>query len=82
MRITKKILCKKLSFICDILNKPMGFEKGQWALDYAQCYGGYIVVEYLDNGGEHHPLLNKRLTAQRMDEALEMALRALEYREE
>ena len=82
MRMTKKILMKKMGFICDILDKKIGFELGNWNLDYAQCYGGYIVVEYMENGGEHHPLLTKRLTANHMGDALDMALRALEYRED
>ena len=81
-RITRKMLMNQLGFICDILDKKIGFQLGNWNLDYAQCYGGYIVVEYMENGGEYHPLLNKRLVAQQMSDALNMALRALEYRED
>ncbi len=82
MRMTNKILMKKLSFICDILNKKIGHELDNWNLDYSQCYGGYIVVEYMENGGEHHPLITKRLTANQMADALDMAFRVLEYRKE
>jgi hypothetical protein len=74
MRISKTILLKKLGFLCDKLGKTIGYQKGQWNLDYAQCYGGYIVVEFMENGGEHHPLLNKRLPANIMADALDMAI--------
>ena len=80
MRITRKILEKKLQFLCDKLGKTIGYEKGQWNLDYAQCYGGYIVVEFEENGGEYHPLLNKRLTAAPMSDCLDIALQTLNYR--
>lgn len=80
MRITKNILLKKLEILCKQLGKRMGFQKGEWYLDYASCYGGYIVVEAEENGGEHHPLLSKRLSAQNMADALDMAIATTTYR--
>lgn len=77
MKITKSILAKKLKFLCDALGKRTGFNPGEWGLDYAPLYGGYIVVEYEERGGESHPLLNKRLTASQMADALDMALGAV-----
>ena len=77
MRMSKKILLKKMGFLCDKLGKTIGIERGQWNLDYIQSYGGYIVVEYMEKGGEHHPLLKKRLTADKMSDALDFALNAV-----
>lgn len=76
-RITQKILLKKLEILCRFLGKTVGYKEGQWDINYAQCYGGYIVVEYGENGGEHHPLLNKRLTAQQMSDCLDTAIQMI-----
>ena len=77
MRINNKILQIKLKFICDKLGKKIGYEKGEWNLDYSPCYGGYVVVEFMENGGEDHPILRKRLTASKMSDALDMAINVL-----
>ena len=74
MRMTGKILTKKLEILCKLLGKQAGYEPGQWYLQYAQFYGGYIVVEAMEHGGEHHPLIRCRLTAQHMADALDMAI--------
>jgi hypothetical protein len=82
MRMSRKILEKKLGFLCEKLGKTIGTKKGNWNLDYIQCYGGYIVVEMVnDQGGEHHPLLNKRLTADKMADCLDMALQTLNIKD-
>jgi len=31
--------------------KAIGFKVGTWTLDYAACYGGYVVEEYDNSGG-------------------------------
>ena len=77
MRMTRKILTKKLEVLCKFMGKTVGYKEGEWNLDYAQCYGGYKVVEYMANGGEDHPLLNKRLSAQNMADCLDMAIQTI-----
>ena len=74
MRITRKILEKKFEILCKLMSKTIGYHEGEWFIEYAQCYGGYIICEGMENGGQHHPLLNKRLTAQHMADALDMAI--------
>ena len=77
MRITKKILIKKLEVLAHLMGKTVGYSEGHWNLDHNSIYGGYKIVEYLDKGGERHPLLNKRLGPQQMSDALDMAIQAL-----
>jgi hypothetical protein len=74
MRISSRILANKLMYLADALNKSCGLEVGQWSLDHNSTYGGYIIVEMLENGGQHHPLLNCRLNSIEMSNALDMAL--------
>lgn len=72
--MNREILHKKLEILAAQMGKTVGFKEGQWFLDYASPYGGYIVVEFMNKGGEHHPLLNKRLKANQMADTLDMAL--------
>lgn len=76
MRVTKKFLVRKLYVLCDLLGR------GGWSLDYAPLYGGYIVVETLQNGGENHPLLSRRLTASEMAAALDMAVSVMGFKKQ
>lgn len=76
MRITKKFLLKKLCVLCTLLGNR------RWGLDYAPVYGGYVVVERMENGGENHPLVNRRLTASEMAAALDMALSVMGFKKQ
>lgn len=72
--MNRKQLNKMFDIMLKMLGKERGYEIGQWNLDYNSCYHGYMIVEYMENGGEHHPLLNKRLKASEMGIAIEMAI--------
>lgn len=54
---------------------------GGWQLDYAGCYGGYVVEEICTpGGGVRHPLGDRRRTAREFCEAVWFAERAIEAR--
>lgn len=72
--MTRKILNIKLANLAKLMGKEVGFGPGQWHLDYASCYGGYMVVCRDAGGGENHPLLSRRLKLKDMDLALDMAI--------
>lgn len=73
-RLSRKILEVKLNNLCRLLGKKIGINKGEWSLDYNSIHGGYIVVEFMENGGEFHPLLNCRLPAKQMALVLDCAI--------
>lgn len=77
--MSKRILMVKLGILCKMLNKKVGYTTGDLNLDHNSVYGGYKIVEYMDKGGEHHPLLNKRLPAQQMSDAIDMAIDTLRF---
>ena len=56
--------------------RDYGYQPGSWNLNYAACYGGYLLVEYLD-GGEHCPLGHRRRTASEFCSTVAFALSAL-----
>lgn len=64
----------KFDTFLKLIGKQRGFEQGQWNLDYASCYGGYVIVEFMENGGEHHPLITRRLKRSEMEVAIEMSI--------
>ncbi len=64
----------KFKVLCKMLGKEKGFDVGEWWLDYSMCYGGYVIVEYGENGSEHHPLLKRRLKRSEMEAALDMTI--------
>ena len=57
----------------------MGYSVGEWYIDYVQCYGGYIIVEAMENGGEHHPLMTCRLSKKEIILYLHAAVSVLSY---
>jgi hypothetical protein len=80
MRITKSMLENRMKYLCKLMGKDLGFEKGNWNLDNYPLAGGWIVVEFLENGGEHHPLCCTRMDAGEMFSALEMAISCLQMK--
>lgn len=65
------------------LAKAMGkrIDAGSWnglGLDYASCYGGYVIVEYGELGSESHPFGCQRRNAKEMYLSMLMATQALE----
>lgn len=47
-------------------------------LDYIACYGGYVIVEYMEDTSESHPLGSLRRSASEMYLSMLMAAQALE----
>lgn len=80
MRTSKPIMKEQFTQLLKKLGKEQGFEKGQWNIDYYSLGGGYIIVEYMENGGEHHPLMNERLKLREMQVAIEMALAVINHK--
>lgn len=74
MKFSKKVLKKKFEFFLNSIGKKPGYSNGEYSLDHNSTYGGYIIIEHMENGGEHHPFVNRRLSLREMDAALEMAL--------
>lgn len=81
MRITKPMIRNAFLNLLRNLGKVEGYEAGEWGLDYNSIYGGWVVVEYMQKGGEHHPLLKKRLPTSQFYDALHMANLALELKQ-
>jgi hypothetical protein len=63
MRIKKIMLEAQMKTFCKLMGKKMGFEEGCWNLEY---YGGWNIVEFLENGAERYPIFNKRMAATQM----------------
>jgi len=63
-RITKNVLQDKL----DRLNSKL-YEAAHMDLDYAECYGGYCLINYK---GSHHATL--RMSGKEMNQYLNGAL--------
>jgi hypothetical protein len=52
---------------------------GGWTLDYASCYGGFVVHEvYNETGGISLPFGHERRTAREFCDAVRFALYAIE----
>jgi hypothetical protein len=81
-RITRKDLTVELETLCQKMGKTVGYLPGNWNLDYNAIYGGYILTEYMEKGGEHHPLLRNRLPAGQMYDCLRMAIDVLSLNKE
>jgi len=62
-RITKKMVELQFVNLCNALGKRVCTawnDVGSWKLDYNPCYGGYTIVEMLENGAETHPISMQR----------------------
>jgi hypothetical protein len=58
---------------------PDGGNGGKWSLDYAACYGGWQVIEYIPGGtAETHPLGDRRMNTSEFYHAMHFAMRAME----
>jgi len=69
-----KDLLQLLDTFTRMIGKEIGHEKGQWRLDYASCYGGYVIEENMDNGGISHPFGSRRVNKSHMEYALRMLI--------
>jgi len=79
MRTTKAEVRGMFARLVKAMNKRIdGGSRNGLALDYAACYGGYVVVEYTPDGGESHPFGCRRRTAKEMYLSISMTATALE----
>lgn len=79
-RYTRKDVEGVFALLCKAMGKEVATEYGQqgaWFLDYAACYGGYVVGEY-DGPGQGRPLGHRRRSAREFVEAVYLALDVLD----
>lgn len=76
-RIKKSELVSMFGCLCNTMNKTSGHEKGNWCLDYAPIYGGYVIEEIEESGGISHPFGSGRRSASEMYWAMNMAVMAV-----
>jgi len=62
MRYTTKDAKIAFKRLCKVLGKTPGYKKGNWCLDCNATYGGCVVREMLENGGEGSPMGMSRRT--------------------
>ena len=70
MRYTHTDVERAFGLLCQLLGRTEGYGSGQWHLDHARDYGGYIVVERHQDGGETRPVWDQRLSATRFCECV------------
>lgn len=66
--------------LCKAMNKKIGIQPTEIAIEYNSSYGGYLIVEYGEYGCESHPFGQKRRTANEMYDVMAFAVNALEFR--
>lgn len=79
MRYTKQELQGMFGRLVRAMNKKVeGVSYDGLGLDYAACYGGYVIVQYGARGSESHPFGCMRRTAKEMYLSMYMTAQALE----
>ncbi len=76
MRYTKSEVVGMFSRLCKAMDKHAYIDGLH--LDYASCYGGYVIEEIDANGGVSHPYGALRRNAREMYLSMYMAAVALE----
>lgn len=74
-RVTRKDCETAFGILARMLGREIGQDAGQWYLDYAPPYGGYVICEH---GGRRYPLTRNRLPARQFLAAVNMAIEAVE----
>jgi hypothetical protein len=81
-RITKKNVEGLFETLCKAMGKRIATDYndvGAWALDHNSHYGGWVIVEIVNEaGGQRNPVIEMRLRNREMWQAMRFALRALE----
>ncbi len=77
MRYTKSDVQGMFNRLAKAMNKRVDGGSGL-GLDYIACYGGYVVVQYDELGGESHPFGCMRRSATEMYLSMCMTVQALE----
>lgn len=74
-----QIIFKRL---CKLMGVRIGWNEGEWSINYDNIYGGYCIVEATEDGNEYCPLGYIRKSAADMHYTILMICRALEYKKE
>lgn len=81
MRTTKAEVEAVFGRLLTVLGKPRAQrwnDVGGWSLDYAACYGGWVITEVVNmDGGITHPLGEGRLPAREFVRAMHFAIRTV-----
>jgi hypothetical protein len=78
VRYTHQDAERAFRLLCQLLDHTEGMGVGQWHLDHARDYGGYIIVERHADGGESRPVWDQRLSATRFCECVGFAMSVIE----
>ncbi len=79
MKYTKSEVQVMFGRLAKAMNKRI--DAGSWnglGLDHNSIYGGYVIVEYGENGSESHPFGPVRRNAKEMYLSMHMTTQALE----
>lgn len=79
-RYTRKNAEARFVELCKVLGKRIATshkDVGAWFLDHNSTYGGFIICEYMANGGEWHPICNRRMPAREFCETVNFAIRCI-----
>jgi len=78
-RVTKKDVFQLFKVLINNLNKLHNDPHfgDDWNLDYAACYGGYVIEQVGEKGRISHPLGSARRDAKTMNSALTLLICAL-----
>ncbi len=83
-RYTKRHAQTAFEHLCKAMGKTVAKsyqDKGCWALSYDPTWGGYVVVEYAERGGELNPFGHERHNAREFYQMCWFAIRAIEIME-
>jgi hypothetical protein len=78
VRYTHEDAGRAFRLLCQLLGQVEGYGASQWHLDRAPGYGGYIVVETQEGGGEIRPIWDRRLSTVRFCECVGFAMAIVE----
>lgn len=79
-RYTRKDAERAFKLLCETTGHRVATQwddVGAWQLDYAACYGGYVVHEVLDHG-IREPMGSRRRPAREFCSTVNFAVRAFE----
>lgn len=79
VRYTHQDVERAFRLLCQLLGRTEGLETGQWHLDHARDYGGYVVTERATDGGEVRPLGGERLSATRFCESIGFTMAVVQH---
>lgn len=77
-RYTKREIQCTFESLCKNMGKTAGYKEGNWCLDHAPIYGGYVIQAQLEGGGIDHPFGSDRRSGSEMYLSMQMAIRAFQ----